>query len=264
MILLLGSSGYVGSEFREQLKQRRWPFECLSHKFFEAGAVQGVTIAVNCAAFIPLPSVSLCDKQPKETIKGNVFFPSLVTKACKEAGIPVMHLSTACLYDEAREYEETDIPMRGFGQHCGMYVGSKLVAEEIVSDYERHWIARIRLPFDEQDNNKNYLSKVKQYPQVYDHLNTLCHRADIVKAMLDMIEQKAPFGTYHVCNPGSISAREIVSKMTYAGIIKQPKTFIPGPCKGTTLSVKKLLATGIKIRNVEEAVNDAIDNWTKE
>ena len=154
--------------------------------------------------------------------------------------------------------------MRGFGQHCGMYVGSKLVAEDIVSDYEQHWICRIRLPFDEKDNNKNYLSKVDRYPQVYDHLNSLCHRADIVKAMLDMIETKADYGTYHVCNPGKISAREIVNKMAYAGIITEPKTFIPGPCKGTTLSVQKLLATGVKIRNVEEAVNDAIDNWKQE
>lgn len=261
-ICLIGASGYIGSEFARQLKAREWPTMIYGHEqIHSSDQLHGFSVVINCAAFIPQPSVSACDNNHRETFKGNVFLPGVLAYACEKSGIPLMHLSTGCLYDEAGDYAETEAPLRGWKDHCGYYVGTKLMAEEIVAGYEKHWIARIRLPFDEQDNPRNYLSKLIQYPQVYDHVNSLCHRADIVSAMLDMIESRVPFGLYNLCNTGHIAARSIVNKMSDAGIINAAKEYVPGPCKGTRLSNTKLLSCGINIRPVEEAVDDSIKHW---
>jgi len=41
----------------------------------------------------------------------------------------------------------------------------------------------------------------------------------------------------------------------------QNQIFISGPVTGSTLSTAKLESTGVKIRHVSEAIEDAIKNW---
>ena len=74
----------------------------------------------------------------------------------------------------------------------------------------RSYIWRLRIPFDELDSARNYLSKVQRYPKVYDNVNSISHRADFVRACLDLWEQRAPFGTYNVTNPGWVTTRHVV------------------------------------------------------
>jgi dTDP-4-dehydrorhamnose reductase len=264
MILLIGH-GYMGMAFAKELTSRGRPFHHATHaNALEHMIVTRYYAVINAAAFVPTPSVSLCDKYKEETIEGNLLFPIILAHACRRGGSILMHLSTACLYDEAHEYPENHKPMRGWDDYCGMYVGTKLMAEWKVSSLPCHYIVRVRLPFDEIDNHRNYLSKIARYPNVYDHVNSLCHRGDCVKAALDLIDVGAPYGTYHVANDGSISAREIVMQMVMAGIIKKFPEFVPGPCKGTRLNIDKLLSTGVRIRRVEDAVEYAIKNWRTE
>lgn len=255
--MLLGH-GYIGSVFAEEMTRRGIPFEHFNHANFPHP--NQFKLVINACAFIPPRSVSRCDQFPSETIQGNLLMVSELAHGCALYGVPLMHLSTACLFDEERDYSELDSPQRGFNSYCGMYVGTKLMAEEAASR-AKHYILRIRLPFDENDHHRNYLSKICQYPEVYDHVNSLSHRLDCVKAALDLWELKAPFGTYHVASEGSVSARECVAMMSNAGIIKHTPQFIPGPCKGTRLSITKLLSTGVKVRPVKEALQDSISNW---
>jgi len=272
-VILLGSTGYIGSEFarismqrghvitpldyREAVQKERWFSDFVQKERW----FSDFDLVVNCAAYIPKPSVSLCDQNEVETVNGNVRLPFKLACICERKDVPLVHFSTACLFDENREYAESDKPLRGFKDHCGWYVGTKLMAEELVGNIEKHYILRIRLPFDEQAGERNYLSKIIAYPKVYDHLNSLTHRADCMNAALDLVERKAPFGTYNLTNPGSISARRVCDKMLAAGLLTKMPEFVPGPCTGTTLSVDKLLSAGVKIRPVEEAVDDAIKNW---
>src|SRR5208282_4435415 len=202
-----------------------------------------------------------CDSFQRLTIYGNVILPMSLAVCCAEKKIGLMHFSTGCLFDENQEYCEVHKPLRGFGGHCGMYVGTKLMAEEIVSGLAQHYILRIRLPFDGVDQPKNYLSKLAAYETVYTHLNALSHRGDIVKAALDLWERRAPFGTYHLANEGSITALETAELLLKAGIMKKAPKFEKGVGSGCRLSIAKLLSTGVKIRPVHEAVEDAIKNW---
>ena len=69
----------------------------------------------------------------------------------------------------------------------------------------------MRIPFDQFDNPRNYLSKVQNYPKVYDNVNSLSHRGDFVAACLDLWQKRAPFGTYNLTNPGFVSTRQVVA-----------------------------------------------------
>ena len=71
-------------------------------------------------------------------------------------------------------------------------VNCEALAEEALAGLGQSYIWRLRIPFDEVDNPRNYLSKVQRYPKVYDNVNSISHRADFVRACLDLWGLRAP------------------------------------------------------------------------
>jgi dTDP-4-dehydrorhamnose reductase len=268
-IALFGINGFIGSEFARQIQERGWEILPISHRYsrhqisYVIENLEKLDIVVNCAAFIPRESVSLCDQNMAETIQGNVLLPAMISNICDRIDIPFAHFSTGCLWNDGLEHSEDDEPQRGFGGYCGTYIGSKLLCEKAVREYHCHYIWRIRLPFDEFDCDRNFLSKLATFSTVWEQNNSCSHRADLVRACLDMIEKRSPWGTYHICNPGFINSAEVVKEMQRRGIIYDHEPEInygrkDGECR---LSVKKLLATGVKIRSVESAIEESLTKW---
>jgi dTDP-4-dehydrorhamnose reductase len=219
---------------------------------------------INCAAFIPTPSVALCGDHQKETIDSNILFPAELTSLCKEVGVPLMHFSTGCLFDEKKQYTEEDTPTRGWEGRCGFYVGTKLAAEQVVKKVPNNWIVRIRLPFDQYDHPKNYISKLLSFPKVFNHFNSLTHRGDLANAVVKMVLNKVPGGIYHCVNTGYISAASVIEIMRTGGLDKRNDypEFVNDESAGCTLSTAKLESVGIHMRTVGHAMRDAITNWT--
>ena len=133
----------------------------------------------------------------------------------------------------------------------------------------------MRLPFDQYDHPRNFLSKLLSFPKVLDTRNSMSHRGDFVKACLDLIELKAPFGTYNMTNPGAVWTHDIVDMLKqrpglfktdweYWDLVEFILQVRRTPMSNAELDVSKLLATGVKIRPVMEAMEDSIKNWTKE
>jgi dTDP-4-dehydrorhamnose reductase len=269
-ILLLGKSGYVGSAFVEEIEKRGIPAKTISRKDWDYTDEETMReqmnalkpkVLISAAAFIPTPSVDLCKDHKPETWRANVHLPVMLARVCQELGITFCHISTACLYDDKKEYTEDDFPMRLDDGYCSVYLNTKYFAETMVRDIcEKHYIWRIRLPFDEIDHPKNYLSKLKSYSSIWDQTNSLTHRGDFVKSALDMIEKKVPWGTYHMVNKGSASALDIVYRKGWKSSVldQQPAT---GPVSGSVLSTAKLESTGCGMRPVSEAVAEALENW---
>lgn len=219
-------------------------------------------LVINCAAFIPSPTVDACRFHQEETILGNVIWPHRLRDACQQADKTLVHLSTGCLFDEQREYSETDMPTRSLDGYCGFYVGTKLMAESIVREWHKHYILRLRLPFDEFDHPRNYLSKLMKFDRVFEHVNSLTHRGDFAKWTLDLWEEKAWFGTYHCANAGQISAYDLVMAMSLRSMMPKIPEFVKAPrTTGARLNVDKLVAAGVKVRSVNSAITESLKNW---
>ena len=284
MIALLGSSGYIGSAFKAELQARSFTYACLLREDYSSFAsLRRILhdlkpeLVINCAAFVTKPSVDLCEDHKEETLNGNLILPATITHACQATNTPLLHVSTGCLFNgenEGRGYSEQHAPQLTFDRGADFYVGAKQLAEPIVAQFERAYLCRIRIPFDNVDNDRNYLSKLQRYPKVYNGRNSLAHRGDYVKACLDLWQRRAPCGTYNVTNIGQVSAQEccimirrllkLERKFEYwdeEDFMKNVARTMKSNC---TLDVSKLLATGVKIRDVHEAVEDSLRNWLPE
>ena len=155
---------------------------------------------------------------------------------------------------------------------CSFHNGTKVLAEEAIVDTGQIYVWRLRIPFDEFDSPRNSLTKLQRYPKVHDNINSFSHRGDFVRACLDLWERKAPFGIYNVTNPGAISTRRIVEKIQR--ILKPARPFefftddaefyqtgVKAPRSNCILDTAKILAAGVKMRPVEQAMEHSLQNW---
>jgi dTDP-4-dehydrorhamnose reductase len=315
MILLLGASGYIGEAFAKELQRRKVDFIPLSRKqidytrfdlLLEFLKTKRTIFVINAAGYTGRPNVDACELDRAGTLLGNSLLPQTIAHACAVAGIPWGHVSSGCIFsgakivengkakvekdltkpelhafvdkspDKIRGFTETAAPNFSFRDGpCSFYSGSKALGEEAIANIGQSYIWRLRIPFDEFDNARNYLSKVQRYAKVYDNVNSISHRADFVKASLDLWERHAPFGIYNVTNPGFVTTRHVVGQIEK--ILKPKRKFefwksdeefykiaAKAPRSNCVLDVSKLLSAGVKIRGVEEALEDSLKNWKPE
>lgn len=275
MILIYGSGGNIGSEFCSEMMRRGISFcEGEWKRLMGAGSLPRgfkIDLVINCAALVTRPNVDFCDDHKEATIRGNLLLPTILTMACMERGVSLLHVSTGCLYNGDNGgvgWRESDEAQLRFDTGAGWYVGSKQMAEKVVSGYARSYCCRARIPFDHIDGPVNYLSKLMRFKKIVSEPNSLAHRGDFVKACLDMYEKKAPYGIYNMTNPGAMTAREIVELLQElnpkkyefwdtAEFVKQARC-LKSNC---VLNTDKLKNAGIAMRPAQEAVVDSVACW---
>ena len=261
---------------------------------------------VNAAGYTGKPNVDACEVAKADTLAGNALLPQTIAHACAAAQIPWGHVSSGCIFSGAKVtvngrtrvekdltrpdlhalvekspaaihgFTETDTPNFSFRDlPCSFYSGTKALGEEAIAGIGQSYLWRLRIPFDEFDNARNYLSKVQRYAKVYDNVNSISHRGDFVKACLDLWERRAPFGIYNMTNPGFVTTRQVVGLIEK--ILKPTRRFEfwandeefyhrrrQDAALELCLDVSKLLATGVKMRPVIEAIEDSLRNWKPE
>lgn len=193
-----------------------------------------------------------------------------------EKNLALPHLR--CLVDERPEcvagYREEDVPNFSFREPpCSFYSGTKALAEESLAGAPGVYVWRLRMPFDEVPGPANYLSKLLRYERVYDNVNSLSHRGDFVRACIDLWERQAAPGIYNITNPGFVTTRQVIACMQRVWKLSRPFAFWEGDEEfyrhaavalrsNCVLDSSKLLAAGVRMRPVMDAVEDALDRWT--
>ncbi|MBU6401933.1 MAG: sugar nucleotide-binding protein [Verrucomicrobia bacterium] len=312
MILLLGASGYIGQALERALRARQWDFTPLSRRqldYTRFDCLRDIlrktkpTFVINAAGYTGRPNVDACETARAETLLGNTLLPHTIAHACLAAGIPWGHVSSGCIYTGAKisengtlrierdltrpdlrsrcveqpssiqGYSEGDEPNFTFRRPpCSFYSGTKALAEEAVTSIGQCYLWRVRIPFDEFDHPRNYLTKLLRYPKAYDNVNSISHRGEVADACLALWERRAPFGAYNLTNPGFITTRQVVGLVQ--AILKPKRSFdfwandeefyreaAKTPRSNCVLDVAKALAAGARLRPVHEALQDALRNW---
>jgi len=268
-----------------------------------------ISFLINSAGYTGKPNVDACELDKAGTLAGNTLLPQTIAHACLAANVPWGHVSSGCIFAGAKlaeggkvrtekdmtqpalhalveqkspkvlGFDESDPPNFSFRDSpCSFYSGSKALGEEAIAAATppaRSYIWRLRIPFDEFDNRRNYLSKVQRYAKVYDNVNSISHRADFVNACLDTWKLRAPFGIYNVTNPGYVTTRHVVEQIEkflrparkfeyWSSDAEFYQVAAKTPRSNCILDSSKLLAAGVKVRGVEEALEDSLKNWKPE
>ena len=285
MILVLGQTGYMGTQFINELEYRKLPYRGISRGNIDYTnfsvlysylttdiARNNFELVVNCSGYIGRPNVDACEDHKAETIEGNVVLPKMISDVCSDVGIPLIHISSGCIYNGYdKTYTEEDPPDFCFKTNNGsFYSGCKALAEDLINE-DNSYICRLRIPFDEFDNPRNYVSKLKNYSKLLNAENSISHRSDFVKACLDLFENDCPKGIYNIVNSGYASTEQVEQLMTKYNIKDNFSFFeseeefyrlgAKAPRSNCLLDNSKLLSVGVKIRNVDEALENSLQKW---
>jgi dTDP-4-dehydrorhamnose reductase len=282
MILLIGSTGYIGSEFKKQFESNNIQYITISYADVEREKIirlikaNNIKYIINCAAFVGIPNIEQCESQKDKTINGNIILPILLKEISQELDIVYCHISTGCLYNgtspNINGWQEVDEPNFSFKfNNCSFYTGTKVMSEQYISSYQKTYIWRIRLPFENKHNNRNYISKIINYDTLVSENNSISNKIEFVKACIDSIKLEIPFGIYNITNTGYISSIEIAEKLIHTICPNKKSKFLKiddfykkinsMPRSNCIIDNSKLLSTGIKISEVNESINWCLKNW---
>ncbi|MBI2498480.1 MAG: sugar nucleotide-binding protein [Opitutae bacterium] len=289
MIFLLGGSGYVGSAYQALLTRKGLPFRNVRRAEIDYTNRATLTellrreqphFLINAAGYTGKPNVDACELHKSECLQGNAALPGTIAQACADTGVPWGHVSSGCIYTGARPdgsgFTETDTPNFTFRtNNCSFYSGTKGLGEEMLAGAPNAFIWRLRIPFNEVDSPRNYLSKLMRYENLLDAANSISQLDEFVAATLACWEKRVPFGTYNVTNPGHVTTREVVDLIKKTGVSTKDfkffadeaefmRTAAKTPRSNCVMDSRKLAATGIKLTEVHAAVERDLRRWRKE
>ena len=310
MILLLGATGYIGRAFASELRRRGHSFIPLTRRAFDYSRFDFLfdyirtmkpVFLINAANYPGTAQRSAENGEREKMMAVNTILPQMIARICSMTKTPWGHVSSGEIYSGAkvlqggslrtetdlsrsdlrrlfesdqarfRGYTELDEPNFSFQNlPSNFYSGTKALAEEAIRGIGQSYIWRARQPFNEQSEPCNLLHRLQQLSTVYDHINSISHLEDFVKAALDLWEIRAAFGIYNITNPGAISTIQLMEGLQR--VLKPLLRFKIGPPEedpgrpGSTmpqsnciLDVAKLVKTGVRIRPIGEAVKDSLD-----
>ncbi len=288
MIYLLGGSGYVGSAYQTLLQRKGIPFRNLRRAEFDYTNQAALTellrrekpeFLINAAGYTGKPNVDACELHKADCLFGNGVLPGIIAQACADAGLPWGHVSSGCIYTgsrpDGRGFTETDTPNFTFRtDNCSFYSGTKALGEEVLAGRDDVYIWRLRIPFNEVDNPRNYLTKLMRYQTLLEATNSISQLEEFVAATFACWEKRVPFGLYNVTNPGEVTTREVVGLIKQAGVSDKDfqfftdeaefmRTAAKTPRSNCTMDSSKLASAGIKMTEVHEAVERDLRRWVK-
>ena len=288
MIVVLGSTGYIGSKFinffqslgQEAIGVSRCEIDytnVLSLKNWLKS--KNPRFVINSAGYTGKPNVDACELAKAECLSGNAVLPGIIREVCEDLKIAWGHVSSGCIYSGRRTdgtgWKEDDEPNFSFrSSPCSFYSGSKALGEEVLQEAENCYIWRLRIPFNEEKNPRNYLQKLLNYNSLLEAENSVSHLDEFVQKCVECFEQDVEPGIYNMTNTGSITTRQVTQWMHEEGVTDKEFQFFEDeeqfmskaaktPRSNCVLDTTKAEKAGIGMRPVEEAMRESMQKMIK-
>jgi dTDP-4-dehydrorhamnose reductase len=286
MILLLGGNGYVGSAIQKNLTGRGLPFTVASRASSDYSNPNVLVkilrelrpeFLINAAGYTGKPNVDACEIHRTECLDGNAVLPGMIREACEQTHTPWGHVSSGCIFTGAKSdgsgFTENDAPNFSFRQNnCSFYSGCKALGEEVLYGAENCFVWRLRIPFNNLNSERNYISKMMRYDRLLMATNSLSQLDEFADACVASWTQRIPFGTYNLTNPGSVTTRDVVRLIQKHGLSNRNFQFFESddqfmklaaktPRSNCVLDSTKAIAAGLPLSPIEEALETAMKNW---
>jgi len=285
-ILIIGSHGMLGQDLvRVFERDMNWEVFAYDRDQIDIASVEslrGKIEEVGPDAVINASGYNAVDKCESDEIefelakKINGYGPGMLAKICADMEIPVIHYVSDYVFDgEKGEYAETDKP-----NPISNYGRSKLLGEEeIQKNTDKFYLIRTSKLFGKPGKSemakKSFfdtmigLAKDNSVLKIVDEEKScFTYTPDLATETKKMIEEKVPFGIYHVVNEGACTWYEAalelfrLAKMDVE-VIPVSSSEFPRPAKRPHSSV--LLNTKLKpLRNYKEALKEYLkENYSR-
>ncbi|MBU0981590.1 sugar nucleotide-binding protein [Patescibacteria group bacterium] len=270
MKYLIFGKGYIAHKFKDFLGEKAVISDVRIEDYsaiLEELKKQQPDVVINCAGKTGKPNVDWCEDNKMETIFSNVVAPIILARACENLGIYMTHVGSGCVYEgdnEGNGYSENDEP----NFDGSFYSRTKAWSEDMLKEFPVLQL-RLRMPFDSEPGERNFITKITKYPKVISVPNSISVIEDFLKASVKLMGKRAT-GIFNMTNPGTIDHKEILDM--YKEIVdplykyelfsvEEMERITKARRSNCGLSSKKLEDEGIKMRPIHEAIRDSLKRY---
>ena len=280
-ILIIGSHGMLGQDLARVFDaDQNWEVFAYDRDqvdIISEDSLHGKIEEIDPSAVINATGYNAVDKCEADEIefelakKINGYGPGILAKICKEKNIPLVHYVSDYVFDgEKGEYAESDKP-----SPISNYGRSKFLGEEeIQRNTDKFYLIRTSKLFGKPGfspmSKKSFfdtmiaLAKDNSVLKIVDEEKScFTYTPDLALETKKMIEEKIPFGIYHVVNEGACTWYEAACELFKLAkidveVIPVSSSEFPRPAKRPNSSV--LLNTKLKpLRNYKEALREYLE-----
>jgi len=282
-ILLLGK-GYIGSNLAEYFKSKSdiksniYSKQDLNYldfytlnKYLQQNQSIEIDYIINCAGYTGRPNVEGCENDKETCWKYNVKLPILLTEVASYWKIPIIHISSGCVYTgNEKDYTEEDEPNFGiYNQNSSFYSKTKHACELSLKN-TNSYIFRIRMPFSHKSSERNYIDKILKYENLISYKNSLTNINDLNEFIYKFInlKNKPQYGIYNVTNEGFADAKEITEILKKYKLenrnwkfFDQSEMNFKVSRSNCVLSTEKIKKLDLQLPNIFSSIENAISKF---
>ncbi|WP_171309655.1 dTDP-4-dehydrorhamnose reductase [Enterococcus cecorum] len=271
MILLTGGNGQLGTELRHLLDEKGVKYVSTDAKEMDITDAQATmdyitnlkpTVIYHCAAYTAVDKAEDEGKALDEKI--NVDGTRNVALAAKEVGATLVYISTDYVFDGKLKDGEyaVDAPINPLNEYGRTKALGEKAVQEIMDDY---YIIRTSWVFGKYGHN--FVFTMQKLAETRDELTIVNDQfgrptwtRTLAEFMYFVIDQKAPFGIYHLSNDNACSWYEFAKEILKDTDVKVlPVTSEQFPQKATrpqysVMDLSKAKALGFHIPTWQEAL----------
>jgi len=292
IVLIYGSSGWIGSIFKKIMEKNNIRFYCGKSRVDCKSTLIDEISNVNPTHIISfigrthgkigdrkITTIDYLEEPGKlvDNIRDNLYSPLLLSQLCKERNIHYTYLGTGCIFkfDESHPFEqeengftETSLP-NFFGSSYSVVKG---YTDQIMSLYSDSTLnLRIRMPITGEKNERNFITKIVNYDKICSIANSMSVLPELLPFVLKMMDQKIT-GTINLTNPGLISHNEMLEM--YKEIVDplftwknfsqdEQRKILASDRSNNFLDTTKLEKLFPEVRNIKEATRASLVEYKK-
>ena len=175
---------------------------------------------INCYGFTGKPNVDSCENHKEECHQRNVKDAYNILSECIDWKTNFITISTGCVYNDenGRVFTEEDEHNFGYSNPTSStYSKSKswfekdFVSRISEDDVEsKNYLLRIRMPFDNVMDDKNYINKIIKYDKLINYPNSVTDVRSLVRFIEIIIGGDVEQGVFNVVNKNPITTEQVV------------------------------------------------------
>ncbi len=220
-ILLTGASGQLGRALQAQgAVHNGYQFVSFSHSQLDIASLASVKkcvekvapdVVINCAAY---NFVDQAEDDRDAAFAVNERGPENLAKTTAALKIPLVHVSTDFVFDGQKKspFVESDAP-----HPLGVYAQSKLAGEKAVLQHNSASYV-VRTAWVYLMGGRNFLATLPTLTEkndlkiVSDQFGSPTYAPHLARRILDLLDQRAAFGLYHMAGRGGASRFQFAVK----------------------------------------------------
>ena len=267
-VLLIGSNGQLGNDFRKLFDKKNIEYTATDYK--ELNIVNGTdlekffkengnfTHIINCAAY---NDVDKAENEIEQCFKVNDEAPLIISRYAKKMEAIFVTYSTDFIFDGRKKspYLEEDIisPLSVYGK------SKSNMEEKILKEYKKILVIRTSWLFGIGGNNFN--KQIINWSKLRDSLNIVDDQVSAPTYSVDLAEfswkliQTEKYGLYHITNNGEASkydqAKYVLEKIGWEGKLNRAKT------ADFNLPAKRPEYSKLSSEKVEKLLGEKIPTW---